>query len=55
MNRGCVSLTVDCGDLPGASADAAEAPTAPTESGIRKLTLARVAGAPPSFNALDRL
>jgi hypothetical protein len=53
MNRGGVDLTVDGGELPGAVADAAEAPIAPTQGSVGELTGAGTAGAPASFNLDD--
>ncbi len=53
-DRSCVSLTVDCGDLPGAAADTAEAPIAPTQGGVGKLTTAADASAMTSFHRGNR-
>jgi hypothetical protein len=52
-NRGRVDLPVDGGDLPGAAADAAEAPIAPTHGSVRELTGAGAAGALASLNLED--
>lgn len=49
-DRSCVGLTVDCRDLPGAAADAAEAPIAPTQGGVGKVTAAAAASAITSFD-----
>jgi len=45
MDCGCISLTVYCGDLPGATAYAAEAPIASTQGGVGELTAAASASA----------
>jgi hypothetical protein len=54
-NRGRVDLTVDGRDLPGAAADAAEAPIPPTHGSVCELTGAGVAGALASLNLNDGL
>jgi hypothetical protein len=53
-DRGCVGLTVDCRDLPGAAADTAEAPIAPTQGGVGKVTIAAAASAITSFDRSNR-
>lgn len=54
MDCGCIGLTVNCRDLPGAAADAAEAPIASTQGGVGKLTTAATAGTIASFDLGNR-
>jgi hypothetical protein len=54
MDCSCVGLTIDYRDLPGATADAAEAPMAPTQGGVGKLTTAAAASAIASFDLGNR-
>jgi hypothetical protein len=54
MDCGCIGLTVYGGDLPGAAADATEAPTALTQGSVAKFSTAPGAGAIASFDLSDR-
>jgi hypothetical protein len=51
---GCIGLTVYCGDLPGATAYAAEAPITSTQGGVGKLTTAASASAISSSDRGNR-
>jgi hypothetical protein len=53
-DRSCVGLTVDYRDLPGAATETAEAPIAPTQGGIGKLTTAAAASALTSVDRGNR-
>lgn len=54
MDCGCIGLTVNRRDLPGAAADAAEAPMASTQGGVGKRTTTAIAGAIASFDLGNR-
>ena len=54
MDCGCIGLAVYRRHLPRAAADAAEAPIAPTQGGVGKVTIAAAASAITSFDRSNR-